>query len=231
VLDRENVEMIIDFARSHDLSILTDEVYQEDVYIDGFAFYSFARVMAEMSVADVSLFSFHSCSKGFIGECGHRGGYMEIRNVPGEVVEQIAKLQSISLCSNLPGQVVTYCMVNPPVEGSPSYELYVSERDHIMSELRTRAALLAQGLNGIPGIHCTRIAGAMYAFPRLELPAGRSDDEYCLELLESSGLCVVPGSGFGQMPGTHHFRTTILPETAQIMEFVEKLGAFHASYR
>jgi aspartate/methionine/tyrosine aminotransferase len=231
VLDRENVEMIIDFARSHDLSILTDEVYQEDVYIDGFAFYSFARVMAEMDVADVSLFSFHSCSKGFIGECGHRGGYMEIRNVPGEVVEQIAKLQSISLCSNLPGQVVTYCMVNPPVEGSPSYALYVSERDHIMSELRTRAALLAQGLNGIPGIHCTRIAGAMYAFPRLELPAGRSDDEYCLELLESSGLCVVPGSGFGQMPGTHHFRTTILPETAQIMEFVEKLGAFHASYR
>jgi len=86
--------------------------------------------------------------EGFIGECGHRGGYMEIRNVPGEVVDQIAKLQSISLCSNLPGQVVTYCMVTPPAEGSPSHDLYIAERDHIMSELRTRAGILAEGLNG-----------------------------------------------------------------------------------
>jgi aspartate/methionine/tyrosine aminotransferase len=231
VLDHENIGMIIDFARSHDLSILTDEVYQEDVYLTDFSFYSFARVMAEMGVSDVSLFSFHSASKGFIGECGHRGGYMEIRNVPGEVVDQIAKLQSISLCSNLPGQVVTYCMVTPPAEGSPSRALYVSERDHIMSELRSRAAILAEGLNGIPGVHCTRIAGAMYAFPRITLPAHRTDDEYCLSLLEATGICVVPGSGFGQMPGTHHFRTTILPETALIREFVEKLGEFQALYK
>jgi aspartate/methionine/tyrosine aminotransferase len=231
VLDHENIAMIIDFARSHDLAILTDEVYQEDVYLTDFSFYSFAKVMAEMGVSDVSLFSFHSCSKGFIGECGHRGGYMEIRNVPGEVVDQIAKLQSISLCSNLPGQVVTYCMVTPPAEGSPSRELYVAERDHIMSELRSRAAILAAGLNGIPGIHCTRIAGAMYAFPRISLPTGRTDDAYCLDLLEATGICVVPGSGFGQMPGTHHFRTTILPETALIYDFVEKLGEFHASYK
>jgi aspartate/methionine/tyrosine aminotransferase len=231
VLDHENIAMIIDFARSHDLSILTDEVYQEDVYLTDFSFYSFAKVMAEMGVSDVSLFSFHSCSKGFIGECGHRGGYMEIRNVPGEVVDQIAKLQSISLCSNLPGQVVTYCMVTPPAEGSPSRELYVAERDHIMSELRSRAAILAAGLNGIPGIHCTRIAGAMYAFPRISLPVGRTDDAYCLDLLEATGICVVPGSGFGQMPGTHHFRTTILPETALIYDFVEKLGEFHAGYK
>jgi len=150
--------------------------------------------------------------------------------VPGEVVDQIAKLQSISLCSNLPGQVVTYCMVTPPAEGSPSHDLYVSERDHIMSELRSRAAILTGGLNGIPGIRCTRIAGAMYAFPRIALPAGRTDDDYCLELLEATGICVVPGSGFGQKPGTHHFRTTILPETALIHDFVEKLGEFQASY-
>jgi aspartate/methionine/tyrosine aminotransferase len=231
VLDHENIAMIIDFARSHDLSILTDEVYQEDVYITDFRFYSFAKVMAEMGVSDVSLFSFHSASKGFIGECGHRGGYMEIRNMPGEVVEQITKLQSISLCSNLPGQVVTYCMVSPPREGDPSFSLYVAERDHIMSELRSRATILAEGLNSIPGIHCTRIAGAMYAFPRVTVPGGKTDDQYCLDLLEETGLCVVPGSGFGQLPGTHHFRTTILPETAQIHEFVEKLDGFQASYK
>lgn len=31
---------------------------------------------------------------------------------------------------------------------------------------------------------------------------------YCLQLLESTGICVVPGSGMGQKPGTYHFRYT-----------------------
>jgi aspartate/methionine/tyrosine aminotransferase len=231
VLDHENISMIIDFARSHDLSIITDEVYQEDVYFTDFRFYSFAKVMAEKGVSDVSLFSLHSISKGFIGECGHRGGYMEIRNVPGEVLDQITKLQSLSLCSNLPGQVVTYCMVTPPKAGDPSYPLYIEERDTIMNRLRERAAILAHGLDGISGISCTPIAGAMYAFPRITLPANRTDDDYCLALLEKTGVCVVPGSGFGQKPGTAHFRTTILPSTDQIRDEIEKVAQFQESYR
>jgi len=222
--------MIIDFARSHDLSIITDEVYQEDVYFTDFRFYSFAKVMSEKGVDNVSLFSLHSISKGFLGECGHRGGYMEIRGVPGEVVDQITKLQSLSLCSNLPGQAVTYCMVTPPKEGSPSHDLYIRERDAIMSALRDRAAVLAHGLDGIHGIDCTPIAGAMYAFPRVSLPAGRTDEDYCLALLEATGVCVVPGSGFGQLPGTAHFRTTILPSMDEIRDEISLIADFQAKY-
>ena len=29
---------------------------------------------------------------------------------------------------------------------------------------------------------------------------------YAFQLLEQTGICCVPGSGFGQRPGTHHFR-------------------------
>jgi len=32
------------------------------------------------------------------------------------------------------------------------------------------------------------------------------DMYYCLEFLRQKGVCVVPGSGFGQKPGTWHFR-------------------------
>ena len=40
---------------------------------------------------------------------------------------------------------------------------------------------------------------------------GRTADEfYCMRLLEATGICVVPGSGFGQKDGTLHFRTTFL---------------------
>ncbi|MBL8968540.1 MAG: aminotransferase class I/II-fold pyridoxal phosphate-dependent enzyme, partial [Spirochaetaceae bacterium] len=81
VLDRANVAMILDFAREKGLAVIADEVYQENVYRANDRFVSFAKVLEEQSNRDVSLFSFHSCSKGFLGECGLRGGYFEIRNV------------------------------------------------------------------------------------------------------------------------------------------------------
>jgi aspartate/methionine/tyrosine aminotransferase len=230
VLDAANIGMIIGFAREHGLTILADEVYQENIYLQGQRFLSFAKVITEMGERDVSLFSFHSVSKGFLGECGQRGGYMEVRNVPADVVAEVTKLQSVALCANLTGQVATYCMVRPPKPGDPSYALYAQERDGVLGELRARAVLLAEGLNRIDGIECNVVAGAMYAFPRITLPPGRTDEEYCMALLEETGICVVPGTGFGQVPGTAHFRTTILPPTDRIKLVVERLAAFHAAY-
>jgi len=231
VLDKDNISMIIDFAREHGMAILADEVYQENIYNPGDSFVSFAKVMVERNEKDVSLFSFHSCSKGFLGECGQRGGYMEIRNIPNDVVAQITKLQSISLCSNLTGQVAVYCMVRPPRPGSPSHALYAAERDGILNELKKRAVILAESLNKIPGIECNTVAGAMYAFPRVTLPVNRKDDDYCMALLEEEGICVVPGTGFGQIPGTAHFRATILPPTNKIQAMVEKLEKFHLRFK
>lgn len=75
----------------------------------------------------------------------------------------------------------------------------------------------------------------MYLFPKITLSekakeaakkAGKAPDAfYCLQLLEKTGICVVPGSGFGQVPGTFHFRTTFL--APQTDEFVERMGKFH----
>ncbi|WP_306591589.1 aminotransferase class I/II-fold pyridoxal phosphate-dependent enzyme [Geothrix sp. 21YS21S-4] len=231
VLDEANIAMIVDFAKAHGLSILADEVYQENVYLPGDAFTSFAKVLHQRGAKDVSLFSFHSCSKGFLGECGVRGGYFECRNVPDDVMAQILKLQSVSLCANLAGQAATYAMVRPPKSGTPSHPQYAAEKAAILDALRQRATLLAEGLNRIDGIRCNVIAGAMYAFPSVELPAGRTDSEYAMALLEATGICVVPGSGFGQAEGTAHFRTTILPPTEKIRKVVDALAEFHRNYR
>ncbi len=230
VLDEKNVEMIISFAREYGLAILADEVYQENVHCQGGKFHSFAKVLNRLKVKDVSLFSFHSCSKGFLGECGHRGGYFECRNVSRDVMDEITKLQSVALCSNSVGQVVTYLMVHPPRPGNPSYELYSAERDAIRDALRLRARIVADGLNQVPGISCRPVAGAMYAFPRITLPPGRTDSDYCLDLLEQTGICVVPGSGFGQVPGSFHFRTTILPPTDKVESVVKRIAEFHLRY-
>ena len=52
------------------------------------------------------MISFPSVSKGFIGECGIRGGYFELHNIDDAVKQNLYKLASISLCSNTHGQVL-----------------------------------------------------------------------------------------------------------------------------
>lgn len=248
VLSYSGIALVIQFARRHGLTILADEVYQENVYAEGRRFVSFARVLHDLGDETVTLASFHSVSKGFLGECGHRGGYVELRNLPGDVMAEFSKLQSISLCANVPGQLAVYAMVAPPQPGEPSYETYAAERTAILSSLKQKAALLAEGINTIPGMSLERPQGAMYSFVRIELPnepeaelAGMSpearaahlaarDEDYCLALLEETGICVVPGSGFGQAPGTLHFRTTFLPPLDEIELLVEQLRAFHERY-
>ena len=248
VLSRKNIEMVISFAKTRGLAILADEVYQENVYAPKLKFHSFAKVMHEIGERDVTLFSFHSVSKGFFGECGHRGGYLEVRNMPGDVYAELVKLQSIGLCANVGGQIVTYLMVAPPVKGSQSYELYERERDAILGDLKEKAGILGKGLNEIEGMTTDIPQGAMYAFVKFELPHRKGvdvakltpearmkyeaalDSEYCLRLLEETGICVVPGSGFGQRPGTLHFRTTFLPPKEDIKALVENMKKFHVSY-
>ncbi len=53
---------------------------------------------------------------------------------------------------------------------------------------------------------------------------------YCHEMIEATGITVVPGSGFWQKDGTYHFRTTILPPDEQMKSVVEKLGKFHREF-
>ncbi len=57
-----------------------------------------------------------------------------------------------------------------------------------------------------------------------------ADALYCSELLENTGIVVVPGSGFGQLDGTYHFRTTILPSEETLKDVVDLLKKFHDNF-
>ena len=132
-------------------------------------------------------------------------------------------------------------VVNHPKPGEESYEQWLEEKTNTLKSLATRAKLVAKTLNTIPGFSCNIVQGAMYAFPQIFMPekvkntwsyelqwkfelillkaikaaeeAGQPADLfYAFSLLEETGICVIPGSGFGQMAKTYHFRTTILPQ-------------------
>jgi len=52
-----------------------------------------------------------------------------------------------------------------------------------------------------------------------------------MELLEQEGIVCVPGKGFGQEPGTSHFRITFLPDEKDIDEVIMRLKRFNDSFR
>ena len=175
-----------------------------------------------------------------MGECGLRGGYCELVNFDPEVKAMFLKMLSARLCSSIIGQIAMDCVVNPPKQNDPSYDTYMEEKNRVLDSLKYRAKLIAETFNSIPGIKSNQVAGAMYAFPRILLPekaikeaeakGQKPDFFYSMNLLEETGICVVPGSGFGQIPGTHHFRTTILPQTCDLEKLLVKFKEFHLKY-
>jgi alanine transaminase len=242
VMTEENIKEVIAWAAKEGLLIMADEVYQTNVYDPNMKFHSFKKVLRSMpEYADkVELVSFHSTSKGIVGECGMRGGYLELVNIHPETKDQVYKTLSVNLCSNLPGQVMCDLMVNEPKPGDPSYESYKAEFDKIFQSLQRRALKLNKGLNSLEGVTCQPSSGAMYAFPSVTFPQKwldqcktkgiPADTAYCLELLDATGICVVPGSGFGQVEGTYHFRTTFLPQEDAMDGVNERLTKYHAEF-
>lgn len=141
------------------------------------------------------------------------------------------------LCPPVIGQCMVELMVNPPAEGDPSYALYRKEYDGIFAGLQQRATALYEAFKQMEGVSCQSPQGSMYLFPSISLPPkaieaakkeGKNpDDYYCLRLLDATGICIVPGSGFGQKEGTLHFRTTFL---APGTEWVGRITKFHQGF-
>ena len=128
-------------------------------------------------------------------------------------------------------------MVNPPCPDEPSYALYRAEYDAIFHDLHTRAQALYAAFCEMEGVTCQHPQGSMYLFPTIQLPAKaveaaasadrKPDEFYCLRLLDATGVCIVPGAGFGQREGTLHFRTTFL---APGTEWVGRIVKFHREF-
>lgn len=250
ILSEKDIAAIIDIAAEHGLVLIADEVYQENVFQGEFISMKkvYAKLLAELPeiYKNVQLASLHSTSKGVSGECGQRGGYMELVGFPKEVRDIIFKLASINLCPVVSGQALVELMINPPKKGDPSFELYHHETSSIHKDLMKRSTLLYEAFCKMTDVACNKPQGAMYLFPSLLFTKEKypelfkeaeemnltPDEFYCTELLENTGICCVPGNGFGQVPGTYHLRTTFLaPGTEWIDQWAKFHDEFVAKYR
>ena len=112
------------------------------------------KVMGDLGApysTGVELASFHTVSKGVLGECGLRGGYVEFSNFHPDTIDQMYKVASINLCPNTVGQATMSLMCKPPQPGTESYPQYEKEMEEGLASLRRACHLLP----------CARCAGGV----------------------------------------------------------------------
>ncbi|XP_044756497.1 alanine aminotransferase 2-like [Coccinella septempunctata] len=242
ILTRENMEEIVKFAWKENLIIIADEVYQNNVLKDDCSFVSFKRVLNDMGkpYSDIELVSLMSISKGIYAESGSKCGYAEIINLDPDIPPMFVKSLSASLCPSVLAQTTVYCLVNPPNPNEPSHEQFEHEKKTIMGGLRMSASIVEEAVHSLEGMSCNPLEGSIFFYPRIRLPqnavkeaAKKSlspDEFYALELLEETGICVVPGTGFRQKPGTYHIRMTLISNPDQVHKIMERIKKFHFKF-
>ena len=71
---------------------------------------------------------------------------------------------------------------------------------------------------------------AFYVMPSVTLPAGRTDEDYVLALLNATGILCVHGSGFGMRAEQGFFRIVFLASPDQLGSIYDDMASFTAEY-
>jgi alanine-synthesizing transaminase len=210
VCTEKTLRGILQLAREHNLVIFADEIYDK-LLLDGDGHVSIASLDRDASVV-----TFNGLSKAYLVP-GFRIGWAVVsgrKAVMGEYIEGINKLLRARLCANHPEQHA----IKPALQGDQRH------LEQMKAKLGRRRDLTTEMLNAFDGISCVRPKGAFYAFPRLHIE--ESDDFFVHQLIRETGVVVVPGSGFGQVPGSKHFRVVFLPPEEVLKEAYEKIARF-----
>ena len=165
---------------------------------------------------DVPVVTFGGLSKSYLAP-GWRIGWGIISGDPAQVnpyIEGIHRQLRSRLCANHPEQYA----IQSALDGSQDHLIEVRKK------LRIRRDLTVKTCNSIPRMSCVPPRGAFYAFPRLDIPEG--DDVFVKELLLLKQVLVVHGSGFGQKPGSKHFRIVFLPNEAILTKAYASIAEF-----
>ncbi|MBN1115048.1 MAG: aminotransferase class I/II-fold pyridoxal phosphate-dependent enzyme [Oligoflexia bacterium] len=214
VCSREILLEIADIADKHNLLVLCDEVYGKLVY-KGCKHIPLASLNDNLPVA-----TFNSLSKAYIAP-GFRTGWGIISGSNKKLhnlLEVINQLLRARICSCTP--------INASVKAA-----LLGPQDHLdrfIDKLEKRKNITVDILNNIEGIHCNEPQAAFYAYPEIDV---KDDMAFIRELILNTGVVVVPGSGFGQKPGTSHFRTVYLPPEDTLTEAYNLIGEFMKRWR
>ena len=185
VLTREEMRLIADIVKEHDLFLVADEVYREFVY-GGEPLAS----MAQFDDAAENVVVVDSISKRF-SACGARVGILVSRN--RELMAQALKICQGRLCAATLDQLGAAALYGV---GSDYFSA-------VREEYHRRRDTCMEGLSQIPGVVCECPKGAFYLMAKLPVDDTDKFQTWLLEEFQDNGETVMfaPGEGFYGTPG------------------------------
>lgn len=212
IYSRKLLEQVAELARRHNLVVIADEIYDK-IVLDGNPTISIASL-----APDLPMITFGGLSKPYLAP-GWRVGWGiasgDAQQI-GPYIEGVHKLLRARLCINFPQQFA----VQPALEGPQTH------LGEMSAKLRRRRDLTMQWAERTPRVSLVKPNGAFYAFPKIDIP--EDDLVFVKELLRQKHVLVVNGSGFGQRPGTKHFRIVFLPDEATLTRAYQSITDFMA---
>jgi aspartate aminotransferase len=182
---REELEVLRQIVKKHDLFLFADEVYREFCY-DGTTHFS---VMNLEGIED-NVVLFDSVSKRY-SACGIRIGAMISRN--REVMKTALKFAQARLSPPSLGQIAAEAAADTP-------DAYFEE---VIKEYVARRDTVVLAMNRMKGVLCPNPKGAFYVTARLPIDDCDRFCQWLLEEFEHEGQTVMlaPASGFYSSPG------------------------------
>lgn len=207
------LDRLVAIALRHGVPILVDEVYSRIIHEGRHV------PLASLAGSELPVFTLESMSKNFMVP-GWRCGWLTMTN-PAPLTELRRAL----------GKLADARLAAPaaPQHALPTaLSLDRSYLAPVLDRLGRQREAAQRGIEAIEGLSANAPAGAFYLMAQADLSRlpYRTDREFCLALLEESGVFVVPGSGFGCDPADGYFRIVYLPETAELEAHFGRIAHF-----
>ena len=215
------VERVADFARKHELLLISDEIYDRLIFSD-VPFRSSAAI-----APDIPCVTLNGLSKSHI-ICGFRCGWAVIsgpRDLTAPLAECMTKLCTMRLCGNALTQIVIPAALDD--DASTRAMLVPGGRIYEQCHAADRA-LDVLASEGLVTYHAPQ--AAFYVFPKISEKIGIKDDkQFAFDVLAAKHILLVGGTGFN-CPSPGYFRLALLPEADKIYDAILAIGDFLKTY-
>jgi aminotransferase len=210
IMERKDLEALVDVIVKHDLFVLTDEIYSELSYGEN---------------AHVSIASFEGMKErtiyinGFSKAFAMTGWRLGYACGPENIISQMLKIHQYAImCAPTTSQYAAVeALRNCDEEVAAMKEEYDGRRRYLVRRLREM------------GLKCFEPYGAFYIFPSIQ-EFGMTSEEFATRFLHEQKVAVVPGSAFGES-GEGFIRISYAYSLEQLKEALDRMEKFITDLR
>lgn len=204
VMDREGLQALAEIAKSRDLIVISDEIYDKLTYVGEHTCMAALPGMRDRTIL------LNGFSKAY-AMTGWRVGYAAGNP---DFIGAMTKIHQYSmLCTPITAQMAA-------LEALKNGR---SAMKRMIQQYNRRRHLVVQGFKDM-GLPCFEPGGAFYAFPQVAV-TGLSSEEFAEELLKEEKVAVVPGNAFGAA-GEGFVRVSYAASVEDLGEALRRMAAF-----